>query len=67
LVKAPKAGIRPEVEIAVYYKKEDKRGFQHRSRYILGYTVFNDITAPALAKEDAYYAYRRDPLTGDVK
>ncbi len=66
LIKAPKEGIRPEVEIALIVKKKIRGGFNIETD-ILGYTVFNDITAPALAKEDAYYAYRRDPMTGNVK
>ncbi|MEM4971265.1 MAG: fumarylacetoacetate hydrolase family protein [Sulfolobales archaeon] len=66
VIKAPKEGIRPEVEIAVITRRRI-RGFFNIETDILGYTVFNDITAPALAKEDAYYAYRRDILTGEIR
>ncbi len=66
VIRAPKEGIRPEVEIAIITRKRIK-GDLDMERDILGYTVFNDITAPAFAKDDSFYAYRRDPHTGVVK
>jgi 2-keto-4-pentenoate hydratase/2-oxohepta-3-ene-1,7-dioic acid hydratase in catechol pathway len=66
VVRAPRSGIRPEVEIALITAKRIERGGRVKEG-ILGYTVFNDVTASALTKEDAYYAYRRDPTTGEVK
>lgn len=65
-IRAPRGGIRPEVEIALITKRKIK-GVPDMERDILGYTVFNDITAPALASDDAYYAYRRDPATGEIR
>jgi len=63
---APREGIRPEVEIAVITRRRIRGAFKAEED-ILGYTVFNDITSPAYAKDDSYYAYRRNPLTGEVR
>ncbi len=66
VVRSPRGGIRPEVEIALITARRIGRGeIVHDA--ILGYTVFNDITASAFAREDAYYAYRRDPVTGEIR
>jgi len=65
-VVAPREGIRPEVEIAVIIRRRIKGEFKP-GEDILGYTIFNDIASPAYAKDDSYYAYRRNPLTGEVR
>lgn len=65
-VKSPRGGIRPEVEIALITARRIRHGENVREA-ILGYTVFNDVTASAFAREDAYYAYRRDPTTGEIR
>lgn len=65
---APKSGVRPEVEIGVIVSKPLKMASRDEARNaVLGYTVFNDVTAPGEMKEDMYYAYRRDPMDGKVK
>ncbi|AOL16721.1 2-hydroxyhepta-2,4-diene-1,7-dioate isomerase [Sulfolobus sp. A20] len=66
---SPKDAIRPEVEIAVIIKKKMKevKNKDELYDYILGFSVFNDITYPPGLKEDSYYAYRRDPADGKVK
>lgn len=65
---SPKTGIRPEVEIAVLTKRKLKNATLSEARdSVLGYTVFNDVTAPAEFKKDWYRAFRRDPSDGKVK
>lgn len=65
---SPADAIRPEVEIAVIIKKKMKGISKAEVKdYILGYSVFNDITYPPGLKEDGYYAFRRDPIDGKVK
>ncbi len=65
---APKSGIRPEVEIAVVIKDNSKNIDKNQVKdSILGYIVFNDVTAPAEFKKDWYYAKRRDPNDGEIK
>ncbi|BCU71555.1 fumarylacetoacetate hydrolase family protein [Stygiolobus caldivivus] len=65
---SPKSGIRPEVEIAVVTKKKLKNSTPAEARdAVLGYTVFNDVTAPNEFKKDWYKAFRRDPNDGKVK
>jgi 2-keto-4-pentenoate hydratase/2-oxohepta-3-ene-1,7-dioic acid hydratase in catechol pathway len=65
---SPKSGIRPEVEIgALIIKKLKHASKSEVINSILGYTVFNDVTAPLEGKKDWYYAYRRDPYDNKVK
>ncbi|QGA55403.1 2-hydroxyhepta-2,4-diene-1,7-dioate isomerase [Sulfolobus sp. E5-1-F] len=60
--------IRPEVEIGIVIKSKMKEVPKSKVKdYILGYTVFNDITYPPGMKEDSYYAMRRDPADGKIK
>jgi len=68
LIEVPESGFRPEVEIAVVIR-EKLRNSSRREVVdsVLGYTVFNDVTAPGEAKKDNYFAYRRDPTDGKVK
>jgi len=64
----PETGIRPEVELAAVIGKRIKKATEKEAEEaIIGYTILNDITAPAESMEDAYYAYRRDPETGEVR
>lgn len=68
VIKAPSYGIRPEVELAlVIGRRITKAKKEEINDAIIGYTILNDVTAPAEAKEDYYYAYRRDPETGEIK
>ncbi|MEM0373870.1 MAG: fumarylacetoacetate hydrolase family protein [Sulfolobaceae archaeon] len=66
---SPRSGIRPEVEIAVIISKRLRKvSSRHEiNDAILGYSVFNDVTAPREAKGDIYTAYRRDPADGKIK
>ncbi|MDA4129026.1 MAG: fumarylacetoacetate hydrolase family protein [Thaumarchaeota archaeon] len=65
---APKEGIRPEVELAaVVGKKLAKATKREAEDGIFGYTIFNDVTAPADTKSDSYEAYRRDPQTNQIR
>ncbi|BDC18283.1 fumarylacetoacetate hydrolase family protein [Acidianus sp. HS-5] len=65
---SPKSGVRPEVEIAVLTKKKLKNAtLTEAKEAVLGYTVFNDVTAPAEFKKDWYRAFRRDPNDGKIK
>ncbi len=65
---APKSGIRPEVEIGIVIGKKVKNITKDKVKdVIIGYTVFNDVTAPGEYKEDWYYALRRDPTDGIIK
>ncbi|BCU66759.1 2-hydroxyhepta-2,4-diene-1,7-dioate isomerase [Sulfolobales archaeon HS-7] len=64
----PKSGFRPEVEIGVIIGKSLWKPTKEQVKEaILGYTVFNDVTAPAEFKKESYYAMRRDPADGKVK
>ncbi|ACP36532.1 fumarylacetoacetate (FAA) hydrolase [Sulfolobus islandicus L.S.2.15] len=65
---SPPDAIRPEVEIGIITRLKMKDiNRSDVKKYILGYTVFNDITYPPGLKEDSYYAMRRDPTDGNVK
>ena len=65
---APKSGIRPEVELAAIVGKRISKASRARAGVsIFGYTVLNDVTAPADSREDAYDAYRRDRGTGEIR
>ena len=65
---APKSGIRPEAEIGIVVRSPLKRASKEEvRRAVLGYTVFNDVTAPGEMSGDIYYAYRRDPMDGKIK
>jgi 2-keto-4-pentenoate hydratase/2-oxohepta-3-ene-1,7-dioic acid hydratase in catechol pathway len=67
-VYSPKSGIRPEVEIGIVVKDNVKNlNISEIEKHILGYTVFNDVTAPEEFKKDWYYAKRRDPSDGQIK
>lgn len=61
-------GIRPEVELAaVVGRKLARASVREAKEAFFGYTVLNDVTAPAESKEDAYEAYRRDSSTGRLR
>jgi 2-keto-4-pentenoate hydratase/2-oxohepta-3-ene-1,7-dioic acid hydratase in catechol pathway len=65
---APKSGIRPEVELAaIIGKRVSNAARAQAGASIFGYTVLNDVTAPADSREDAYEAYRRDKSTGEIR
>ncbi len=65
---SPKSGIRPEVEIGIIIKDNVKNlNISEVEKHILGYTIFNDVTAPEEFKKDWYYAKRRDPNDGQIK
>ena len=67
-VVAPRTGIRPEVEIGVVVARRLKNASRREVRdAVLGFTLFNDVTAPGEFPHDHYYAYRRDPADGRVK
>ena len=67
-IRAPKGGIRPEVELAaIIGKRISKAAKPQAEASIFGYTVLNDVTAPADSREDAYEAYRRDSVTGEIR
>ena len=67
-IRAPKSGIRPEVELAAIIGKRISNATRDKARAsIFGYTVLNDVTAPADSREDAYEAYRRDRGTGEIR
>jgi 2-keto-4-pentenoate hydratase/2-oxohepta-3-ene-1,7-dioic acid hydratase in catechol pathway len=67
VVRAPRQGIRPEVELAAVIGARLKGASKAQAKKgIFGYTIFNDVTAPADSREDAYQAYRTDPITGVV-
>jgi 2-keto-4-pentenoate hydratase/2-oxohepta-3-ene-1,7-dioic acid hydratase in catechol pathway len=68
LIRAPRAGIRPEVELAaIIGRRLAGVGKRQAASGILGFTVLNDVTAPADSRADAYEAYRRDKKTGEIK
>jgi len=67
-IRGPKGGIRPEVELAaVVGKRMSGASKAQASASIFGYTILNDVTAPADSREDAYEAYRRDRGTGKIR
>ncbi len=67
-VVAPRTGIRPEVEVGVVVAKRLKNASRREARdAVLGFTLFNDVTAPGEFPHDHYHAYRRDPADGKVK
>ena len=67
-IRAPKSGIRPEVELAAIIGKRISKAPRDRSgASIFGYTVLNDVTAPADSRDDAYEAFRRDRSTGEIR
>lgn len=67
-VRAPPAGIRPEVELAAIVGRRTCRATEEEAgASIFGYTILNDVTAPADSRTDAYQAYRRDKSTGTVR
>ena len=67
-IRGPSQGIRPEVELAAIVGKRIARATVSQAESSLfGYTVLNDVTAPADSREDAYEAYRRDRVTGAIR
>lgn len=65
---APPRGLRPEVELAAVVGRRTTRADRRQAEErIFGYTVLNDVTAPADSKDDAYEAYRRDRGTGEIR
>lgn len=67
-VRAPRTGIRPEVELAaIVGKRMSGATAEEASMSIFGFTILNDITAPADSRADAYEAYRRDRATGEIR
>lgn len=67
-VVAPAGGIRPEVELAAMIGRRLSNATEGESgSAIAGYTILNDVTAPADSKADAYDAYRRDKSTGEIR
>ena len=63
-----RGGIRPEVELAaVVGRRISKATEAQAASCIFGYTILNDVTAPADSREDAYEAYRRDRATGEIR
>ena len=67
-VRAPGAGVRPEVELAAVVGKRISMATEEEAKAaIFGYTVLNDVTAPSDSRSDAYEAYRRDRGTGAIR
>ena len=67
-IHVPGSGIRPEVELAMYVGRRLSAATTAQAEAgIFGYTVLNDVTAPADSREDAYEAYRRDRATGEIR
>ena len=65
---SPKGGIRPEVELAAIMGRRVANATASQAESaIFGYTILNDVTAPADSREDAYEAYRRDRSTGEIR
>ena len=65
---APRGGIRPEVELAAIIGRRLTHGTDAEAEAaIFGYTVLNDVTAPADSRADAYEAYRRDRTSGEIR
>jgi len=68
MIRGPKGGIRPEVELAAVVGRRISRASKAEAdEAIFGFTVLNDVTAPADSREDAYDAYRRDRATGEIR
>ena len=67
-IKGPEGGIRPEVELAAIIGRQMAGATgREAAAGIFGYTILNDVTAPADSREDAYEAYRRDRATGEIR
>ena len=67
-IEAPPGGVRPEVELAVVVgKRLSKATEAEAASAIFGYTILNDVTAPADSRADAYEAYRRDRASGAIR
>ncbi len=67
-IRASPGGIRPEVELAAIVGKRISGATEaEAAASIFGYTILNDVTAPADSRADAYEAYRRDRSTGEIK
>ncbi|MDG6988152.1 MAG: fumarylacetoacetate hydrolase family protein [Nitrososphaerota archaeon] len=67
-IAAPLGGVRPEVELAAVVGKRISRATEEEAASaIFGYTVLNDVTAPADSRADAYEAYRRDRGSGAIR
>ncbi len=67
-VVASPSGVRPEVELAAIIGTRLCAATEKEAQAaIAGYTVLNDVTAPADSRDDAYEAYRRDRSTGAIK
>ncbi len=67
-IRAPRTGIRPEIELAaIVGKRISKASADAAARAIFGYTILNDVTAPSDSRDDAYEAYRRDRTTGEIR
>jgi 2-keto-4-pentenoate hydratase/2-oxohepta-3-ene-1,7-dioic acid hydratase in catechol pathway len=67
-IRVPGGGVRPEVELAAVVGSRLSRATEAQARSaIFGYTVLNDVTAPADSREDVYEAYRRDRGTGEIR
>lgn len=65
---APASGVRPEVELAAVMGGTVSKATESEAlEGIAGYTVLNDMTAPADSRGDAYEAYRRDRTTGIIR
>jgi len=64
----PSTGIRPEVELAAIVGKRISRATADTAvRSFFGYTILNDVTAPRDSRDDAYEAYRRDRMSGEIR
>jgi len=67
-IRGPPTGIRPEVELAaIVGRRIANGGVDEAEAGIFGYTILNDVTAPADSRSDAYEAYRRDRATGVIR
>jgi len=67
-IRGPKYGIRPEVELAAIVGRRISRASRAQAGAALfGYTILNDVTAPSDSREDAYEAYRRDKVSGQIR
>jgi len=68
VIRGPRGGIRPEVELAAVVGRRISKASRAQARAaIFGFTILNDVTAPADSREDAYDAYRRDKATGEIR
>jgi len=67
-IRAPKSGVRPEVELAaIVGRRVSRASVEASEEAVYGFTVLNDVTAPKDSKDDAYEAYRRDKATGEIR